>query len=294
VSASEPGLGEQIVQLFEEAAEKETEEMVANKQPLATVLKDLDIGGKLEAGPSSAELYFDDPLEYKHSVQKLFDPENLHTLATKGWVPAKSGDLAMSFEPADMLISFIEIATNDPSDKDEAPELEKILKDAQKFAATEPEHDEDMNPVEFDDKTSDDHKKGVGKEAEGKQPEGTPKGSKKTSESILHELGGHWCKSCQKATSAKYVGNKACCAHCGGDLAYPKSSSLRSREFYKANPGSKSTPKDVAESLLEMTSAGAIPAIDGPPPVPAAQPKVDWNKRLERMRKRRGDSRGKR
>lgn len=236
VQESSQKLGEEVLKLFEEAADEETEEMVTDKQPLSTALKSLDIDGKVEAGPSCAELTCDNADDYAKYVGILFDPENMHALATKGWVPVKTGDIAMSFEPAVFKIGFIEIATADLSTTDKAPDLEKVSKDAQKFASTEVDHDDD-NPVEFDDKTSDDNQKGIGKPSDGKDPEGKPKGAKKTSES------------------------------------------RRGR-----------TPKQVAESLLEMTGTGAIPTNDGPPPVPATK-KIDWGQRLAAMQKRRGDRR---
>ena len=194
VRESSQNIGEQVVRLFEEAADEETEEMVAAKEPLAAALKSLGIHSGVEAAPQACELTCDSPEQYREYVSILFDPENMHKLAEKGWVPAKCGDVAMSFEPAEFKIGFIEIATAETGDKDKAPDLEKVLKDAQKFAATEPPHDDDMNPVEFDDKTSQNHRKGVGTEKEGAAPEGTPKGAKKASESLR-----------RKSASAKQV-----------------------------------------------------------------------------------------
>ena len=183
IRESDQTLGEQVVKLFEEAADEETDEMVATKEPLVTALKSLGITGTVTADYQGAELICTCPEAYKEYIGILFDPENLHKLASKGWVPARCGDQAMTFEPAEMKIGFIEIATAETNDKDKAPDLEKVLKDAQKFAATEVEHDSD-NPVEFDDKTSKSRDKGVGEPSDGKAPEGTPKGAKKTSESM--------------------------------------------------------------------------------------------------------------
>lgn len=180
IRESSAALGEQVIKLFEEAADQETEEMVAAKEPLVAALKSLGIDKGVEAISQACELTCDNPEEYRKYVGLLFDPENMHTLAAKGWVPAKCGDVSMSFEPAELKINFIEIATAETGDKDKAPDLEKVLKDAQKFAATEPEHDDDMNPVEFDDKTSDNRKKGVGDAKDGAAPEGKPKGSTKS------------------------------------------------------------------------------------------------------------------
>ena len=180
IRESSQSLGEQVVKLFEEAADEETEEMVATKEPLVTALKSLGIDAGVEAAAQACELTCDDPVKYREYVRILSDPENMHVLASKGWVPAKCGDTAMTFEPAEMKINFIEIATAKTGDKDKAPDLEKVLKDAQKFASTEPDHDDDMNPVEFDDKTSSNRKKGVGDAKDGAAPEGKPKGSSKS------------------------------------------------------------------------------------------------------------------
>src|ERR1041384_5426484 len=87
IRESNTNLGEQVIKLFEEAADEETEEMVANKQPLAATLKSLGISKEIEAGPACACLTCDNPEDYREYVSILFDPENLHKLAEKGWVP---------------------------------------------------------------------------------------------------------------------------------------------------------------------------------------------------------------
>ena len=269
IRESQHNLGEQIVKLFEEAADEEIEKMVATKEPLVVALKSLGISADVEALSQACELTCHDPEEYRRYARILSDPENMHALASKGWVPTKCGDVSMSFEPPEMKIGFIEIDTVETNDKDKVPDLEKVLKDAQKFAATEPEHDDEMNPVEFDDKTSDNHKKGVGDAKDGAAPEGKPKGSSK-SESIS-------CPKCKSGsvthrekgtgtTGAKYTCNK--CHHA-----------------WKA----PITAKEVSDSLLdEMTSTAAVPAFEGPAPVMANQG-PEWKKRLAALRKRRGD-----
>lgn len=206
-------LGEDVVRLFEEAADEETEQMVANKKPLSTALKALGITDEIIAGPQSAELHCDSEEDYRDYMKLLRDPDNMHRLAEMGWVVAQCGDQAMSNEPAAFKIGFIEIYTPETSDAEKAPDLEKVLKDAQKFAASEVDHDDDLNPVEFDDKTSNDRKKGVGDPKDGADPEGKPKGSAKKTESV--------------------------------------------------------DARKVAEDLLEMTSASAIPAVEAPMSMPA-------------------------
>ena len=185
VRESSQTLGEDVVRLFEEAADEETEQMVANKKPLTAALKDIGISKEVLEGPQACEIYYEDAIEYRDDLAKLTEPDPMHKLAELGWVVAKCGDQAMSNEPADFKIGFIELAML-PSlpDKKEAESLEKIIKDAQKFATTPLDRDDDLNPVETDDKTSDDNQKGVGKAKDGAAPEGKPKGSSKSESHI--------------------------------------------------------------------------------------------------------------
>lgn len=235
-------LGEDVVRLFEEAADEETEAMVADKKPLAAALKSIGISHEVIEGPQWAEIQCDDEQDYREYMAKLRDPDAMHTLAQKGWVMAQCGDQAMGNEPPGFKIGFIEIATAETDDKapvhtedSTSPDLEKVVKDAQKFAATEMPHDDDMNPVEFDKKGSEDGQKGVGKATDGKAPEGKPKGSTKQTESKRGK-----------------------------------------------------TAKQMTESLLEMTMASAIPAVEAPMAAPARR--IDYRKRLQAMRKRRGEN----
>jgi hypothetical protein len=234
-------LGDDVVRLFEEAADEETEAMVADKKPLASALKDLGIDHTVIEAPQGAELHCDDEQEYRDYTSKLRTPDAIHALAQKGWVMATSGDQAMGNEPPDFKLNFIEIATAETDDKgpvhtedSTSPDLEKVEKDSAKCDITEPPHDDDMNPVEYDEKGSKDGQKGVGKATDGKAPEGKPKGSTKQTES-------------RRGKSAK----------------------------------------EMAEHLLEMTSASAIPAVEAPMAVPDR--KIDWKKRNQSMRKRRGE-----
>lgn len=272
-------LGEDVVRLFEEAADEETEQMVADKKPLAAALKSIGIDHAVVVGPQGAELFCDDEADYREYCAKLRDPDGMAKLAEKGWVASLCGDQAMSNEPASFKIGFVEIYTPEPDDKDKAPDLEKIIKDGQKFAATEPEHDDKMNPVEFDDKGSKDGQKGVGDPKDGAAPEGKPKGSTKKTESLIHEYGGYFCGKCKKPTQGKVTEGKRCCEHCGNALP-AKSSSLRSKEMKSA--------KNVAESLLETTMASAVPALEAPMGAPARR--INYRKRLQAMRKRRGEN----
>jgi hypothetical protein len=280
-------LGEEVLRLFEEAADEETEEMVACKEPLATALKSLDIDGEVIVGPHCACLHCKDGDEYRKYTGILFDPEKMHVLASKGWVAARTGDEAMTFEPASYRISFIELATSDLSTTDKVPDAEKIRKDAQKFASTEVDHDDD-NPVEFDDKSSSNGQKGVGKAADGKDPEGKPKGSTKQTESQrrIQELGGGWCAKCKLPYDTN-IG----CPGCGAQWApVDHSPEIKARMATNDKKRCQScghpSAVDVAESLLEMTGTGSMGAFEGPPPA-----KANWQNRLDKLRKRRGAKR---
>jgi hypothetical protein len=178
VQQSSTVLGEEVVKLFEEAAGEETEQMVANKKPLAAALKDIGISNEVIEGPQWCEIQCDGEAEYREHMALLRDPDAMHKLAEKGWVMAQLGDQAMGNEPPDFKIGFIELNMLDmPANKQDAESLEKVLKQGQKFATTPLDRDDDLNPVETDDKTSDDNQKGVGKASDGKQPEGKIKDS---------------------------------------------------------------------------------------------------------------------
>lgn len=176
-------LGEQIVKLFEEADEVEGVEMVANKKPLGDALKTLGIDEPVEAGAQCCEIHCDDDAEYHEYVRILADPDALTKLAEMGWVAVKSGDIAMANEKPDYKITFIEIQTAETSDGEKPKDMEKIRKDAQKDAATEFKRSgkEKENPVELDDPGDElgGKQTGIGDAADGKDPEGKPKGTAK-------------------------------------------------------------------------------------------------------------------
>ena len=256
-------LGEQVVKLFEEAADEETEEMVANKTPLASALKTLGITNTIDVGPAFATIKCESPEEYREYTRILFDPERLTTLAEKGWVPTRMSDAGMTFEPGDYRIGFIELDMGEITQDDKVPDAEKIRKDAQKRDATKMDRKDPLNPVETDDKTSDDNQKGISKAKDGEQPEGKPKGSVKESKRRMAE-GGHkaGCK----------------CGFCMNKGSFGK----------KKKEGEDSEKKDsekLAESLLEMTGTSAIPTVDAP-----SKSGINWGERLKKLRKRRGEN----
>jgi hypothetical protein len=151
------------------------------------------VSGDVKDDPEGFCLCFEDGDEYREACNKLAEPDNFHKLAELGWVVAKCGDEAMSNEPANFKLRFLEITTVATGDSDKAPSAEKIRKDSQKDDTTEQDRDDDLNPVETKDYTSDDRQKGVGDAKDGSDPEGKPKGSTK-SESMVEALlgeGGH-------------------------------------------------------------------------------------------------------
>ena len=178
VRESSHTLGEDVVKLFEEAADEETEQMVANKKPLASALKDIGISNEVIEGPQWCEIHCDDEAQYREHVALLRDPDAMHKLAERGWVFALCGDQAMSNETPDLKIGFIELHMLDlPDNKQDVKSLETVLKNAQKFAATPMDRDDELNPVDNDLKPSKDNQKGVGKAKDGAYPKGKIKDS---------------------------------------------------------------------------------------------------------------------
>lgn len=176
---SSQNLGEDVVKLFEEAAEEETEQMVANKKPLATALKAIGITNEVIEGPQACEIQCDNGDQYREHVRLLSNPDNMHKLAELGWVFAVLGDVAMSNEPPGFKIGFIELnMLGMPDNSSKVPSLDKVMKDAQAFATTPLDREDDkLNPVETDIKPSDDKQKGVGKPTDGEKPKGKIKDS---------------------------------------------------------------------------------------------------------------------
>jgi len=226
-------LGEEVVKLFEDAADTETEQMVANKKPLASALKDIGISNEIKEGPQWCEIHCDSVEQYRQHTALLSDPDNMHKLAERGWVAARCGDQAMSNEPADFKIGFIELTMLEtPDNTEDAESPETVIKNAQKFATTPLDREDKLNPVETDDKSSDDGQKGVGKPKDGEKPKGKIKDNLTAKQLACRLLDGN--------------------------------------------------------SLNEMTSCSAIPARETPMGAPARKP--DFQKRLQAMRKRRGEN----
>lgn len=276
VLESSQSLGEDVVKLFEEAAEAETEQMVANKKPLAAALKDMGISNAVVEGPQWCEIHCDDEAQYREHVKLLVDPDNMHKLAEKGWVFALCGDQAMSNEPPGFKIGFIELnMLGMPENKAKADSLETVLKNAQKFATTPLERDDDLNPVETDDKGSKDNQKGVGKAKDGADPEGKPKGASKKSESLT-----------AKALASRMLDeDEVKCPECG-------STSITHREKGTATTGAKFTCNACKFAwkapISEATTCSAIPTTTASMGAPMMAG-TNWHERLKRMKKRRGE-----
>ena len=176
-----PDLGERIIRMFEDADDAEREMMAVNKKPLETVLRKLGVTAKVQPDAGGAAIFFDDGEAYRDAFLAIFEPDAMHDLAVAGWVAARSGDNAMSNEPACFKIGFFEIdvAGEDASNKDTAPDLSKIAKDSNEDGSEEMDRDSDSNPVENPDNEMGDAREGVGEPSDGKDPEGKPKGSTK-------------------------------------------------------------------------------------------------------------------
>jgi hypothetical protein len=190
----ESQVDEELAALVEDIADMDTEgasTITVEKAPLSKIIDDLGIeGGSLEADPRGLSLVFDDNDLFRAAHALLNQPDSLYKLASAGWVYSVQGDVAQAYEPAQFRIRFLEIDEIKPDNmKGDADagvdarnkKVAEIVKKGREFATEKPEHDDDTNPVEYDDKTSKDRHKGMGKEKDGAQPEGKPKGSTKES-----------------------------------------------------------------------------------------------------------------
>lgn len=179
-------LTEDFAKMLEEADAEEAKSMKAEKSPLVAALKSLGINGSgLVEDPEGFVMTTDDRAEYAAAVDRLFDPEHMHALAKKGWVPFKCGDQAMANEKPEFKLRFLEIAAHVASDSDTGEEESAIVKNAREFATEEPEHDED-SPVDHDaPKGNDLDKVKVGKPTDGEKPKGKIKDSMSVSASDI-------------------------------------------------------------------------------------------------------------
>ncbi len=178
-----------IEKIMEEAEGQEP--LKVKRTPLIAALKALglkDVSADIQYDPEGLSLVCAEENEYRDYVRLLMEPDAMEKLAELGWVVTRCGDVAMSNEPAEFRIRFLEITTVDTDSKDEWPTgdqklIKNVIKKGREFMDEPGPHDAE-GPVEYDDKTSNDHKKGVGKEQDGKDPEGKPKGGRGKTESF--------------------------------------------------------------------------------------------------------------
>lgn len=258
----ESQIDDELASLVEDIADMDTEgasTLKVDKSPLSKIIDALGIeGGSLEADPRGLSMSFDDGDLFRAAHAILNEPDSMHKLASAGWVYSLQGDIAQANEPADFRIRFLEIdeiepenmkATADAGIATRNNKIKDILKQGREFATAKPEHD-DNSPLDYDDKTGGGRGKGVGKEKDGAQPEGKPKGS--TKESVEEA----WkCPSCESKDS--YVrGGIWKCSWCDKEIGpkMPKDESLIGEGKHKSgcqcgfckNMGSfgKKKPKD--------------------------------------------------
>lgn len=171
--AADGELTDNLERLFEAAAEVEAGELETKKTPLAKALAEFGIEDTdLQFDTEGFALVTDSPDKYRDILAVLGTPDAMHKLAEMGWVVTKPGDDAMTNEPANFRVRFLEIVTVETGDADKSDETRKeIINKAKEFATTPMDRDDEMNPVENEDGKMGKKAEGVGKPKEGKQPE---------------------------------------------------------------------------------------------------------------------------
>jgi|PlaIllAssembly_1097288.scaffolds.fasta_scaffold245054_2 hypothetical protein len=166
-------IAENLEQLFEAAADIEMGELESKKTPLAKALGEFGISdADLQMDPEGFCLCTDNRDRYTDILAVLGDADAMHKLAQMGWVVTKPGDAAMTNEPPEFRIRFLEITTVDTGDSDKPDEKVKaITKAAREFATTPLDRDDKDNPVETDTGKMGKKQTGVGKPKEGEDPE---------------------------------------------------------------------------------------------------------------------------
>lgn len=190
--SGELNLAENLERLFEVAAEAEQGELKAKKTPLAKALSEFGISDSdLQLDPEGFCFVTDNHENYVNAVTVLSTADAMHKLAEMGWVVTKPGDDAMTNEPPNYRIRFLEITTVDQNDRDpkggtyDTGNREEVIKKAQEFATAPMDREDELNPVENEDGKMGEKKTGIGDPKDGSAPEGKPKGStKKTEESV--------------------------------------------------------------------------------------------------------------
>jgi hypothetical protein len=243
----ELNIAESLEQLFEAAAEIEKGELESKKTPLAKALSEFGIAdAELQLDPEGFCLVTDNRDRYSDILAVLGDADAMHKLAEMGWVVTKPGDAAMTSEPAEYRIRFLEITTVDTGDKDKSDEKVKaITQAAREFATTPLDRDDDLNPVETDDGEMGKKQVGVGKASDGTDPEGKPKGANKVKESWPERQ----AKPCSSYESAQEPEQPSTvCFNCG----WP-----RRRHSDQSS--------HIHDNLNEMTSTSSMGTVEGGP-----------------------------
>jgi hypothetical protein len=182
-------LDESFAALLERADAEEAEAMAAEKAPLSAALKAIGITGEaLHEDPDGFCLITDDRETYNEACRKLSEPDNMHTLAVKGWVATHGGDQAMSNEAPEYKIKFLEITTTEGDGEDNPTSGESdtaIMKAGREFATEEPEHDDELSPVDHTAPEGNKLKKvTLPKATDGAQPKGTIKDSQSATDIV--------------------------------------------------------------------------------------------------------------
>ena len=175
---------ERIDQILESA--EASEPIKAKKTPLTAALKSIGISGEgeLELDPEGFCMTFTQDDVYRKACAALGDPDAMEKLAEMGWVAHKLGDSAMTNEPAEFRIRFIEITTAETTDADKSSEtLDAVIKKGREFATKPLDRDDDENPVEHPE-APDKKQAGISKVKDGADPKGTPKTGKSKSEAL--------------------------------------------------------------------------------------------------------------
>lgn len=167
-----------LAALFEAAAHEEDYQMLSNKVPLQKILGEIGISGEIEEKVGCCCVTLPDEDAFHQANKMLADADVIYKLAKGGWVAAKQGDVAMTNEPAEYKISFLDIAEIKGGDSDKVPDLNKVAGDAQKADdAHEQEHSDTLSPVEHGTDKTGGKTTGVGKASDGNGPEGKIKDS---------------------------------------------------------------------------------------------------------------------
>jgi len=234
-----------IERIMEEAEEQEP--LKVERKPLQTALKALDISGELEYDPEGFSLVCGEEADYRRYTEILLSPDAMEKLAKLGWVVTRCGDVAMSNEPAEFRIRFIEVTTAGEDNSDKAswpapnPKLVKgLIKKGREFMDEPGPHDEE-SPVEYDDKTSDDNQKGVGKAQDGKDPEGKPKGSAKSEALELAE--------------EILVNEEERCPHCEGQGYVDDEGNPKNEDMAAGDPNVHKCPRCQGRKVMPKSHA---------------------------------------